>query len=380
MGAEKKDPSESAKGGMVSSDVAALLKRRIENGELTEGSRVPSEHQLARSHGLTRNQAREALRELEWEGLIVRRRGSGSYVARLNDRIAAIPPASPGTVALIFPQYLSRFSRGVFDGFMRHMAQAGRQTIAYNWQQEKAAELRLLRTLGESGVAGLVAWIEHDEEEVRDLVTELCERPFPIVLVDRYLRGVDTDYVASDNEAIGYRLTRMLLDKGHRRIGFVGLQKRPPSSVRERLQGYRRALEEAGITYDERIVGGDRKASDQSLAKCANAFMALPERPTAFVCIHDLVAKLLYDPLTQLGYKMPAEVEFAALDDGHVPEDIKMPMVQLRQQAQVIGAKSAKLLIERIGEPTLPPRQVRVAPTPGTDSRETSVEKSAVAS
>lgn len=365
---------------MTSSDIAALLKRQIEVGELGEGNRVPSEHELARMHGLSRNQAREALRELEWEGLVVRRRGSGSYVAPLNGRITAMAPVGAGTVALIFPQYLSRFSRGVFDGFMRHMAQAGRQTITYNWQLEKAAELRLLRTVGDSGVAGLVAWIEHDEDEVRDLVTELSSRPLPLVLVDRYLEGIDTDYVASDNEAIGYQLTRQLLDKGHRRIGFVGIQDRPPSSVRERLEGYQRALEEAGVTYDERIVGGGRTVFKKSIGHYANGFMALADRPTAFVCIHDLVARLLYEHLVQLGYETPTQVEFAALDDGHTPETPEMPMVRLRQQAHVIGAKSAETLLERIAEPGLPTQQVRVVPISGKDQTETTAVRAAVAS
>ena len=369
-----KKPQNADSGARVSAsaEIAAALRARIESGELAEGCRVPSEHELARVHGISRNQAREILRELEWERFIVRRRGSGSYVAPLNGRISAIRPADTGTVAFIgsFPKGLSRYSTGLYDGFMRQMAESGRQTVTYNWQQEKAAELRLLRTLGNFGVAGLVAWLENHDREVRELVAELQSKRFPIVLVDRYLEGVETDCVASDNEAAGYRLTRALIEKGHRRIGFVGLQTQPFSSVRERWQGYRRALDEAGIAYDERLVGGQTPQLERDAGEYTNAVMALPDRPTAFVGIHDRVVKLLYDYLSELGYEIPEQVEFAALDDGHPPERPDVPMLRLRQQAHLIGATSASMLLERIENPGLPPRQVRVEPLPAEDRSE----------
>lgn len=360
--------------GITPADIKASLKAQIERGELPEGSRVSSEHQLARQHGFTRNQARQALRALEMEGYLIRRQGSGSYVAPLDGRITAIRAAVNGTVALVFPQYLSRYSREVVDGFMQHMAQAGRQTIAYNLQRDPIAEVRMLHTLSESGIAGLVAWVERDSRDTRRLIAQLCSRSFPLVLIDRCLEGLDVDCVMSDNEAIGYRLTRVLLEQGHQRIGFAGLEQNPASSIRDRLRGYRRALEEADIAYDERIVGADGHALQQSSDEIARQFMALADRPTAFVCIHDLVMKLLYDSVIRLGYMVPGQVAFAAVEDEHPPERPEIPLVSIRQQAQAIGEKSAVMLIERIGHPEMRGRRVLIEPLAADIGTEETVE------
>jgi len=61
------------------------LRQRIMSGDLPVGSRVPSEAQLVEQTGATRSQARKALRELEEEGLLSRKRGSGSYVLWLRE-------------------------------------------------------------------------------------------------------------------------------------------------------------------------------------------------------------------------------------------------------------------------------------------------------
>ncbi len=338
------------------------LRTRIDSGELPEGARVASENVLAQQLGISRNQTRQALRELELEGYVMRRRGSGTYVAPRNRELATLSQAGAGAAVMIFPQYLSGYCSRVVEGFMRHMSEAGRQTITYNWQKDQASELRLLRAISDSGSGGLVAWLEHDDQETQAVVRELRSKRFPIVLVDRYLHNVDVDCVLSDNVEIGYRLTKALLDRGHRRIAFAGWFREAPSSLRGRLEGYRRALAETGIDYDESLVGGELRHVEENALSVVRTYMALADRPTAFVCVHDRLAKLFYEPLIDLGYRVPESVALAAVQDRRPPERNDVPMITLEQQAHQIGTRSAELLLQREQNPEGGPQHCLIEP------------------
>jgi len=337
------------------------LKAQIERGELAEGTRVPSEYELARRFGVSRNQTRQALRELELEGFIFRKRGSGSYVARTEDRVVRAVADRDTTVALVFPRYLSGYCRDVVDGFMQHIAQAGFQTIAYNVQFDEDSEARSLKAIAESGVSGLAVWVEHNNETCRNLMKSLCRRGFPIVLVDRYLPGVDADSVISDELKIGYLLTKALIERGHRRIAFIGSRRGNPTSMADRARGYRTALEEAGIKLDERLMTIRERVYEEPAVVTAE-LMGLYDRPSAIFCLHDFVALIIYGELVRMGYKIPDHVELAAVEEQHPEKHNHVPVVALCQRGFEVGTKSAELLLARLSNPTAPAQRCAIEP------------------
>ena len=359
----------------VHEGIKGELKAQIERGEYPEGARVPSEYELARRFGVSRNQTRQALRELELEGYVIRRRGSGSYVAPVEKRLAGSVFEGGMTVALVFPQYLSNYSRDVVDGFMQHIAMAGRQTIVYNVQFDEEREPRSLKAIAESGVAGLAVWVEHNNLANAELMVEFRERKFPVVLVDRSLPCVDLDSVTSDNVEIGYRLTKALIERGHRRIAFAGTARSNTMSVVDRLNGYTRALDEAGIAVDAGLVAQlSRIHTEPSVV--AGELMGLYDRPSAIFCVHDAPARLLYAELVKFGYRIPEHVEIAALEDHHVPPCDPIPMISVSQRGFEIGAASAGRLLARLSNPDCAAVQCLIAPTgvvSNCDSAEASV-------
>ncbi len=346
---------ENQNGLPIYQEVKKVIRDRIDSGDLPVGARVSSEHQLARELGVSRNQARQALRELALEGYLVRKQGSGSYVAPAAGGIPSVNVAeSADTVALVFPRYVSRYYREVVDGFLHRVAAEARPTIAYNIDNpDKETELRTLKTVADSGVAGLALWIEHDTAEIRQFLSGLAPR-LPVVLIDRNLDSTGIDFVASRHEEIGYQLTKALIDRGHRRIGFAGVVcEETPSSVDSRINGYRRALEEASIEPDPRLLL-DKSELDEHPGTLVAPTMGLRDRPTAFVCLIDRIARVMHTELVNLGYAVPEHVQLAAVDDGHPPEDSRVPMISVAQQAQRIGAESAEVLLARIAAPEIP--------------------------
>ncbi|MCP4640463.1 MAG: GntR family transcriptional regulator [bacterium] len=328
------------------------LKGRIERGELKEGARVPSELELASQLGVNRSQTRLALRELQLEGYIVRKQGSGSYVAPLPNRVSPVRVTDARAVAIVISQEVFGHSLHITQGFIHRASEENLQVITYNLNlpdSDDASEVRFLRSVIDSGVAGVVAWVGHDGGHTHDYVRELADRRFPIVLVDRYLPDVDTDFVVSDNEALGYELTNALLARGHKRIAFAGLEHPMASSVQDRFAGYRRSLEEASIPFDERLVM-DLEQMKSAPREALMSVMALAESPTAFACIHLEPISLLRKPFEELGYRLSENVDIAVVDDHHEGL-LELPLIRLRQRGYDIGMKSAELLLTRMEEP-----------------------------
>lgn len=328
--------------------IKQLLKGRIERGELAVGDRIPSEFELAEQLGVSRSQTRPALRELQLEGYLIRKQGSGSYVAPVSNRTPSVRVAGTQTVAIVIPQEIYGHANNIVQGFMHRMADQSRQVITYNLnirRPDDASEVQCLRSVVASGVAGIAAWVVNNDGQTREYVQELAERAFPVVLLDRNLPGVDTDFVVTDNKKLGYDLTSALLDRGHRRIGFAGIEHPESSSVQERLAGYRQAIKEASIAFDARLV-----MRIEDMENAATAVMALRDEPTAFVCTFEEPLDLLSQQLEALGYRLGEDIDVAVVTD-YPPGLPNVPLITAPQQGFEIGATAADLLLARIEDP-----------------------------
>lgn len=348
-------------------DIKRGIKERIRRGELKAGDRVPSEHELVNQLGVSRNQTRQALRELEIEGYVVRRRGSGSFVAPdPRPANATMLGDAPRTVTVAFPHYATRYIHLMSAGFMRVALNNGLGVTQYAMQLNEEGELQLLENAAADGSGGLVVWLGNETEQVREALLGLVRQGKPLVLADRYFPDVDeTDYVASDNELIGYRLAAALLERGHRRIAIASTAFDTASSVALRIAGCRRAFEEAGLAFEDHIsVICVDAVEPPTRAAAVSAAMAVKERPTAFLCINDLICRWVHEELTQLGYAPPDDVALASVDDSEGSLLPRVPVLTIQQQGRRIGEECARLLLSRIEDPYRPAEHVLVAPGP----------------
>lgn len=329
------------------------LKEMIERGELPEGARIESEIALAKRLGVNRAQTRQALRELQLEGYLVRRRGSGTFVAPLSNGPSVVKMGGMRSIAIVIPKNIVGHSRHIVQGFMHRASEEDCQVITYNLNLSEAddvSEVRFLRSVVESGVSGVVTWVTNDRGATRDFVSELVRRRFPLVLIDRYLPDIETDFVVSDNEALGYALTAALIERGHKRIAFAGIEHPASSSVRDRLAGYRKALKDASLPLDDALVidiDHLKRAPEQAVER----MMAAYDRPTACVCIHFEPFRFLVEPLRRLGYRVSENIDMALVDDGHSGNPTDASLIRISQKGYEIGVESAELLLKRIADP-----------------------------
>ena len=125
-----------------------------------------------------------------------------------------------------------------------------------------------------------VIFITADSPTPHQTLRKLCQAGVPIVLVDRYFEDLDAPFVASDNVRGGYLITKHLLELGHRRIGIVTRPNVYITSVAHRVQGYRQALKEAGVTFDPGLIF---QGLLPYLSESRVSF--LPQSPVGGVCL-----------------------------------------------------------------------------------------------
>lgn len=340
----------------VSERIKRDIKGRVDSQELAEGAVIASENELSEKFGVSRNLARQALRELELEGYLIRSRGRRSVVAPVSHRIRGVPLDGSMTVAIALQEQHNLHAGTVLEGFVSRLAEERFQSITYNLQFDPEGEVRFVEHIAATNVAGACLWLQYDQERTRELLKRYSECAFPVVLIDRQLPGVDVDFVVSDNEYLGYALTKVLIEHGHKCIGFA-TDGDNVASGRDRFEGYRRALAEGRLTYDQTTCG----VFSSEPAECessARAIMAEREAPTAFCCIHDTTAERLVRELARLGYSVPEHVEIAAVDDERIPDSSGIPMITIRQPAYEMGRQAARLLLARIREPRRAPEQI----------------------
>ncbi len=201
------------------------------------------------------------------------------------------------------------------------------------------------QTLVSHRVAGLLASIsqctcifEHFRAVIR--------RGLPLVFFDRVVNELEVSKVMVDDAAGAYAATTHLIDRGYQRIAH--LAGAPHINIGEqRLQGYRQALEDHGIPFDNRriIIGGFKKADGETgLAR----LLALDPRPDAIFAVNDPVAIGAYVELKRRGLRIPKDMALVGFSNNPIAGFLDPGLTSIEQHAFDIGETAATLLLAQI--------------------------------
>ena len=199
-------------------------------------------------------------------------------------------------------------------------------------------------------IAGLV--IVPDQGDYRFLRDATGRRPLPVVFVDRPSSGADGDSVVLDNEAGGRMATAHLLAHGHRRVAVLVA----PSywTTGRRLRGYRRALREAGIVVDERLVVTLRHGTPAAAEAATRTLLALDDPPTALFCTTGFLA----EGAIRAAGPATGSVAVVGFDDVPLADLLPVPLSIVATDAERLASTAVELLLARVSGSTAPPARV----------------------
>ena len=233
--------------------------------------------------------------------------------------------------------------------------------IYINSNEEREIEKENIQNLMMQNVDGLIiAPVEQDCSYMESLIGSKC----PSVFFDRFPGGFKKDCIMSTNFEGAFDGTKLLIEKGHQKIGFIGSHL--DGTMSERIEGYKEALHRSGLAVDDALIktgsGGSqflknlKNGDGNKLAR----YLVQEQKVTAFLCGNDLSAVGAVSFLLQNNYRFPEDVAIVTFDDAFWLSMTSPSITAIDQDSEVIGTTAAKVLLDRINKVGDPVREYRI--------------------
>ncbi len=249
------------------------------------------------------------------------------------------------TIGVIIEDNANPFWAEVLKGVESQAQEKGYQIILANTSRSYEREVRAIQTLIQRRVDGLL--IAPNQEKYDDLFM-IRDLGVPFVIIGRHIKAFEPmgiPMVYSDEIDGGYRATRHLIERGCKKIAFVGAQSYNTASI-ERSEGYKTALKEAGIEIDDRLI----KTGGIEIDGGYKSVMELIRDGMQFDGIfayNDLMAFGVIKALKDNKIKIPQEVKIIGYDDIPFSALITPSLTTMRIQKQEMGKESFEILSDR---------------------------------
>jgi len=243
-------------------------------------------------------------------------------------------------ILIAAPNLTNPYYTHIIAGIGKAAHRMGYSAFLCNTEGDRAQTEQVLKMLirRQAGGAILLA-TERQSEWLRPY----AER-FPLVLSSEYDPALSLPRVSIDNYAAAREAMAYLISLGHARIGLVSSSNAYISTAL-RLSGYRDALSEAGLPFREDYVRcGAADYSFKSGFDSAGSLISMPDRPTALLCISDMLALGAIASARELGLKVPGDVTVVGFDDVEHTTMFHPHVTTVAQPCGEIGEKAMEML------------------------------------
>ena len=334
-----------------------IVQRQIMSGELPPGASLQSEPALGRAYGVSRITVRQALDELEAEGLIRREPGRGTFVAATTSKRGLV-------IGLLFGGMSERtfghrndtsfgdLVRGVADAASQRGALVHPIPLGDHDRLELALATPTVRQLN-----GLLVRLAHEFDE--DTLSVLDATGLPYVVVKRRVPTGRASCVVADDLGGAEAATAHLLGLGHRRIALL-LGPAEVGAWVDRRIGFERAHAKANVPLDPGLICDVGYPMDEASFEVARAVLSRPDRPTAIFAGNDYMAIGVYRAIRDLGYEPGRDIPVVGYGGTVISTTMYPGLTTISVSGHALGSVSAELLLDLITGVARGARQVSV--------------------
>lgn len=349
--------------------IREFLLENIKSGTWSKDSPIPSENQLADQFNVSRITVRQAFNTLVEEGVIYRVQGKGSFISPERNGEPMVFPSRNGAqnqhenqrpplIGYIAPRLNNMFMADILSAIEETAARNNYRLVFARTNDSQSAEEHMLSEFEALGVKGMIVY-PVEGELYNEAFLRLILRRFPFVVIDRYLRGVESDCVGSDNVAAGRQAAEHLLGLGHTRIAFISHTLHGTSSVEDRLSGYQTALRSAGVLVSSDLCLLNLKTLSETNTADIRNFLERHADITAVIAVTSRIGKLILEVAAEMGKRIPEDLSLVLFDNQ---EPLAITPTYIKQQEKEIGQAAVDLLMEAMEDPAHKRTQV-VFPT-----------------
>lgn len=283
----------------------------------------------------TRQKVLHAIRELDYDSVL-------RYPTSLYQRL------------LIFvPDFFNPFYANIIDGIQQTAHNNSFEVFLMSTKNSYPNSSYLVNMIKKEGFSG-VLWVSSTPPT--DLLAVL-EQHCPIVMCCEYPEDLPCSFVSIDDVTAAYRAVNYLVSTGCKKIGIIncGLKYK---YARHRREGYLQALEHSGLEYNPEwyisIPSIDYTLAYSAILQALNADPV----PDAFFACSDVFAAAAINAAQSLGIRVPEDLSVIGVDNVETSRMTFPPITTIAQPGFQMGQQACSILVEKIGNPELPPRHI----------------------
>ncbi|WP_116808395.1 LacI family DNA-binding transcriptional regulator [Steroidobacter cummioxidans] len=267
-------------------------------------------------------------------------------IAKLNFRPNAaargLALGKSNTIGVITQAIDSPFYGEGLRGIEDYLQQRGYTALFMSGNWDEGDEERCMAELLSRRVDGIIIF----SGRLQDRQLAQYAKQVPLVVSGRSLKAANIFSLQVDDERGALLATRHLIELGHRRIAFIaGILDHPDASLR--FKGYRRALADAGIAHDPKlVVPGD--FHEEGGVEATQRLLKSGTRFTALFCVNDQTAYGACLALYRNGLNCPRDISVVGFDDLHSSSYRVPPLTSVRQSIRVLGESSGAAMLQML--------------------------------
>jgi LacI family transcriptional regulator, repressor for deo operon, udp, cdd, tsx, nupC, and nupG len=360
--ARKSNPEDTAGTRSKHRELTTALRQKI--AQLHAGDRLPTQEELMRQFEVSDTTVLRSLSDLRREGLIVRRQGSGTFVAD------APSPEDAGATRPKMVAVLASQNANLFFSEMIHAVEASLDAnglapvlildLNKTRRRERAAEFWRRGEIVGAIHIGSVALEEPDA--------------MPTILIGESERDSEYCQVSLDNRAAGRLVGDYLWNLGHRRVAVITLEQAPHPAAFQgvdhlRVAGLRSLWEERGgswsaaheLVHPVLLRSDDSRAVSTMRSYLEPLFLQKETAPTAIFATHDELATVAIRALEALGQRVPEDTSVMGFNDlGMLAAYFRPTLTTVRTPVATLGMLAVHQLMDLLRNPRQKPRSIRL--------------------
>lgn len=276
---------------------------------------------------------------------------------RVNALARGLRQQKTSEIGIVVPDISNPFFSEVVKNLATELRKKGYNFIVYDSDEDLNIEISGIKSLLEKRVDGfIIAPVGQDYNHIN----RIKDLEIPIVLVDRCFDDLNVDSVSVDNVKGSLLAINYLIKEGHSRIAFIqGLSETYANETR--LQGYKIALQKAGITIDDQLIVGDDFRAFNGYLK-TKSLLGLSVPPTAIFTAGDLIALGTLEACRESNISIPQDLSLITFDDPVFAPYLSPALSAIEQPILKIAEMAVAMLYNRIKNPGDECRRILLEP------------------
>jgi LacI family transcriptional regulator len=276
---------------------------------------------------------------------------------RYNGIAASLSSKKSNTIGYVVPELHGFFFGGMISGTEQVLRKANKHMLVAAGHSNERDEVDAIEYLRSRRCDALILHVEAVSDAY---LNKLAQQDIPFVVVNRYIASIGEQCIALDNEKGGYLATRCLIEAGHKHIAYIAGSLWKADGF-ARLSGHKRALKEAGLIFNPRLMY-EGTFQPQSGLEAIRALLATGIPFTALACGNDEMASGAIDGMRQQGIDVPSDVSVVGFDNVEFCNYISPRLTTVNYPTQTIGESAARWVLSQVYNQALVPFEHIISP------------------